>query len=151
QHAKARIGIAEMFFHQDRHQGLVGTASNHPLGIRTNNLNRLWIARDGNIGIRTMEPSSPLTVAGTIEVTSGGIKFPDGTNQTTAAMGFGNSAEAEARPSRKPNGLAPAGTEVVVTRLNGLFNKVNLVAGSGITITPSYSLNSLTIAATGGG
>jgi len=39
----------------------------------------------GNVGIGTSSPTSELTVAGTIESTSGGIKFPDGTTQTTAA------------------------------------------------------------------
>ena len=40
-----------------------------------------------NVGIGTTTPDSPLTVAGVIESTSGGIKFPDGTVQTTAATG----------------------------------------------------------------
>jgi hypothetical protein len=40
----------------------------------------------GNVGIHTPIPTSPLTVAGTIETTSGGVKFPDGTLQTTAAV-----------------------------------------------------------------
>ncbi|MBT3755933.1 MAG: hypothetical protein HOG24_06590 [Candidatus Cloacimonetes bacterium] len=41
----------------------------------------------GNVGIGTDTPTSELTVAGTIESTTGGIKFPDGTTQTTAAFG----------------------------------------------------------------
>lgn len=36
------------------------------------------------VGIGTTNPGEKLTVAGTIESTSGGIKFPDGTIQTTA-------------------------------------------------------------------
>jgi hypothetical protein len=40
----------------------------------------------GNVGIHSTLPTSPLTVAGTIETTSGGVKFPDGTLQTTAAV-----------------------------------------------------------------
>jgi hypothetical protein len=39
------------------------------------------------VGIGTDLPDATLTVAGTIESTSGGIKFPDGTVQTTAASG----------------------------------------------------------------
>ncbi|MBI4464654.1 MAG: hypothetical protein HY647_08115 [Acidobacteria bacterium] len=38
----------------------------------------------GNVGIGTTSPGQKLTVAGTIESTSGGVKFPDSTTQTTA-------------------------------------------------------------------
>jgi hypothetical protein len=39
----------------------------------------------GKVGIGTTTPTSLFTVAGMIETTSGGVKFPDGTVQTTAA------------------------------------------------------------------
>jgi len=39
---------------------------------------------DTNVGIGTITPSSKLTVAGTIESTSGGVKFPDGTVLSSA-------------------------------------------------------------------
>ncbi len=38
----------------------------------------------GNIGVGTANPTEKLSVAGIIETTTGGIKFPDGTIQTTA-------------------------------------------------------------------
>jgi hypothetical protein len=44
----------------------------------------------GNAGIGTTSPSERLTVAGVIYSTTGGIKFPDGTVQTTAATGSGS-------------------------------------------------------------
>ena len=47
------------------------------------------IDSSGNVGIGNAAPSSPLTVAGVIESTSGGVKFPDGTTQTSAASGGG--------------------------------------------------------------
>ncbi len=37
-----------------------------------------------NVGIGTTNPTSKLTVAGTIESTTGGFRFPDGTTQLTA-------------------------------------------------------------------
>ena len=40
----------------------------------------------GNVGIGTATPGQKLSVNGTIESTSGGVKFPDGTVQTTAAV-----------------------------------------------------------------
>lgn len=40
---------------------------------------------NGKVGVGTATPTSKMTVNGTIESTSGGIKFPDGTTQTTAA------------------------------------------------------------------
>jgi len=40
----------------------------------------------GNVGIGTANPGQKLSVSGTIESTIGGIKFPDGTTETTAAV-----------------------------------------------------------------
>jgi hypothetical protein len=37
-----------------------------------------------NVGIGNTSPGEKLTVAGTIESTTGGVKFPDATTQTTA-------------------------------------------------------------------
>ena len=113
----------------------------------------------GRIGIGTETPGSALTVAGEIESTSGGIKFPDGTVQTTSAemalfqvnhdatfAGNGTTAS--------PISIADGGvtrpkiaTGQVVKSLNGLSDNVSLTAGANITITPSG--NTLNIAASG--
>jgi hypothetical protein len=50
--------------------------------------NQFLIRASGGVGIGTNNPSSPLTVAGTIESTEGGIRFPDGTVQSSAASGL---------------------------------------------------------------
>jgi hypothetical protein len=77
----------------------------------------------GKIGIGTTSPTSKLTVVGIIETTLGGVKYPDGTLQTTAF---------------DPN--------QVVRSLNGLRGDLALAAGANITVTPSGG-NTLTIAA----
>jgi len=46
------------------------------------------LGANGNVGIGTTAPSQKLSVAGTIESTSGGVKFPDGTTQTSASSGI---------------------------------------------------------------
>ena len=51
----------------------------------TQNAERMRINHLGRVGIGNASPASSLTVAGVIESTTGGVKFPDGTTQTTAA------------------------------------------------------------------
>jgi hypothetical protein len=47
---------------------------------------RFLLTEGGKVGIGTATPTEKLSVAGTIQSTSGGFKFPDGTVQTTAAL-----------------------------------------------------------------
>jgi len=53
---------------------------------------------DGKVGIGLLDPTQQLSVAGTVESTTGGFKFPDGTVQSTAAVSgssaFGASSSA---------------------------------------------------------
>src|SRR6185503_10427041 len=57
------------------------TSSNSFIGAST-----IFEDKFGKVGIGTDTPASRLTVAGMIETTLGGYKFPDGTVQTTAAL-----------------------------------------------------------------
>jgi len=63
----------------------IGTLSNHPVSLLTQGQFRLFVAGDGKVGVGTYQPTEQLTVAGTVESTTGGFKFPDGSVQTSAA------------------------------------------------------------------
>ena len=48
----------------------------------------IYVKSNGDVGIGTSTPGQKLTVAGMIESTIGGFKFPDGSTQTTNAAPF---------------------------------------------------------------
>ena len=118
----------------------------------------------GLIGIGTTSPTSQLTVSGMVEITLGGLKFPDGTVQTTAGL---NSIFHDGTLSGSGTGSAPLGVSAggigtlqlanaavsaskiapltVVRSLSGLTDDVALLAGPNISIIQSG--NTLTFAA----
>lgn len=55
-----------------------------PLQVLHNGTAVVTVLSTGNVGIGTTTPGQKLSVAGTIESTSGGVKFPDASIQTTA-------------------------------------------------------------------
>ena len=74
-------------FGNDTTLGIFKVAGTSTIGFSTQGLERMRISANGNVGIGTTAPAQKLSVAGTIESTSGGFKFPDNTTQTTAAGG----------------------------------------------------------------
>ena len=127
------------------------------------------IFEDNNarVGIGTETPTSKLTVMGLIESTgAGGIKFPDGTVQSTAAIAsiFHDASLTGNGTAALPLGIAAGGVNTihlnnssiiapkiangtVVRSLNGLFDNISILPGSNIAVTPGGG--TLTIAATG--
>jgi hypothetical protein len=69
----------------DAAQGTYIDFATTPKGTASS-VERLRILDNGNVGIGTATPASPLTVAGAIRSTTGGFVFPDATVQATAAV-----------------------------------------------------------------
>lgn len=65
-----------------------GTAGSIPRFTDPNTIGDSVIFENaGNVGIGTQTPNEKLSVDGIIETTAGGVKFPDGSVQTTAVVG----------------------------------------------------------------
>lgn len=64
---------------------LAQSGNNLHLGTSFSGTSLTVLNSSGNVGIGTTAPAEALSVNGTIETTSGGIKFPDGTIQSAAS------------------------------------------------------------------
>ncbi len=151
---------------------ITGTGANVTGTFRSTGATVLASA-SGNVGIGNASPGQKLTVAGTVESTSGGFKFPDGTTQNTAAAGGGGGVTSFSAgstgfsPGTATNGAvtlsgtlyatsggtgvssSPTSGQLLIGTSFGSYNLGTLTAGSGISITNSSG--NITIAATGAG
>ncbi|OGC12373.1 hypothetical protein A3K48_07975 [candidate division WOR-1 bacterium RIFOXYA12_FULL_52_29] len=101
----------------------------------------------GKTGIGTDNPGEKLSVAGTIEITSGssgGLKFPDGTIQTTAATGGSTpdlSGYVQFGPTTQQSTTAAYAINVKSTHASGvgISAEVNAATGRAISGINSYS------------
>ena len=92
----------------------------------------LFVSYEGRVGVGTSNPGSQLTVSGTIESTSGGIKFPDGTVQTTAATGGGTSYQAG-------TGIGISGTTISNTGDTDASDDITTSSTAGGDLSGSFS------------
>ena len=131
---------------------VIGNSDNFDLGLKTNNLTRMTILAGGNVGIGTSTPGQMLTVAGTIESTTGGIKFPDGTTQVTAGP-KGTLIVVDQKAANTPGGTCTSGSWITrtlntvshnsITGASLASNQVTLPAGTYIVrgSAPAYDLD----------
>ena len=98
--------------------------------------NSLVLGNNANVGIGTSAPASKLTVVGAIESTTGGVKFPDGTIQTTAA-GATNAILNQTTPQAGANfnisGNGTVGGTLTANSLSGNGANITNINASNIT------------------
>lgn len=85
--AQGRYAFAAGRQAKANHTGAFVWADSTNADFASTAINQFLIRANGNVGINTNLPTSPLTVAGMIQTTSGGVKFPDNSVQTTAYTG----------------------------------------------------------------
>ncbi len=114
---------------------------------------RMTVLTSGNVGIGTTGPNSKLEVAGTIHSTTGGIKFPDGTTQTTSGTSANKVTQVMNNvpgplPLVSSNFTTSGGTLVVFASGSGWISGgviessvsiTGVVSGGGIKVTASVS------------
>lgn len=91
----------------------------------------------GNIGVGTTAPTSKFTVKGMIEITLGGLRFPDGTVQTTSATGNNFALVHDATLTGNGTVISPLGIKLPLNLTatgNGIG--VNVTGGSGCIPNP---------------
>ena len=110
--------------------GVNGTGTYLPLAIWNNGGEKMRVAVSGNVGIGNTNPQSLLTVAGQIESTATGYKFPDATTQPTSAT-LGNAAVILNSTYATSNGTIGAGYNGFSVGPVTVANNVSISVSSG--------------------
>lgn len=105
---------------------------------------KVMISAEGKVGVGTANPTEQLQVAGTIYAALGGMKFPDGTLQTTAAQNLGLGSILDYGTSTQ------SGTPRSEAQLKLCYGKARTTEGNMVTITglPFSSASSYVVVAT---
>jgi hypothetical protein len=97
----------------------------------------IWQDFNGRVGIGTQRPGTALlTVAGQIETTSGGIKFPNGSVQTTSAAGALFQVNHNATLSGNGTEDSPLGINIPALGLLSAVAHDATLAGNGTSASP---------------
>ena len=110
--------------------GINGTGTYLPLTFWNNGGEKVRIATSGNVGIGNANPQSLLTVAGQVESTATGYKFPDATTQPTSAT-TGNAAVQLNSTNATSNGTIGAGYNGFSVGPITVANNVSITVASG--------------------
>ena len=110
--------------------GINGSGTYLPLAIWNNGAEKMRVAVSGNVGIGNANPQSLLTVAGQVESTATGYKFPDATVQPTSAT-TGNAAVVLNSTYATSNGTIGAGYNGFSVGPVTVANNVSITVASG--------------------
>lgn len=115
--------------------GIWNYASNGVIAFATNNLERLRVAADGNVGIGTASPGQPLHVNGNAQVSGTGTLLVVG----SGGLGYGTgSGGAVTQATSRTTG-------VTLDKTNGA---ITLVSAAGTTTWQTFTVTNNTVAAT---